>query len=368
MPGSLVTRADARNERTALLQVICGLTAVEYQRGVEEAEEHDRRGVERHIDRLSRRQCRSNVAQPARTVTGTDPADHGSGQQDDGRSEDRGNHASHVQLERQVRRLTAIHLVAHLTACVIHQDLALSALDEHHEVGHEDHQGDDEDRRQGSHRTSANQFEQATDSTGETRSDTGKDQDRDTVAQATFGDLLTQPHQEHRTGDQGHDGGQAEAETRVDHQALRAFQCHGNAERLEDGKTHGADAGVLRDLALASFAFLLHLLKSGQYIAHELHDDGSRDVGHDPQREHGETRQRSAREHVEQVQDAALLALEELGQLVGVDTWHRDMSPDAVDDQCQQQEYESTTEVAELACLREGCSVSGHEQFRLKPD
>ena len=104
--------------------------------------------------------------------------------------------------------------------------------------------------------------------------------------------ICSQPHQEHRAGHQGHDGGQAEAETRVDHQALRAFQCQGDAERLEDGKADGADARVLCDLPLASLAFLLHLLERGQDVAHKLHDDGSRDVGHDPQREHGEARQR----------------------------------------------------------------------------
>ena len=42
-------------------------------------------------------------------------------------------------------------------------------------------------------------------------------------------------------------------------------------------------------------------------------------------------RQRAAREHVEQAQDAALLALEKLRQLVRVDTRHRNMRPDAID-------------------------------------
>jgi hypothetical protein len=43
------------------------------------------------------------------------------------------------------------------------------------------------------------------------------------------------------------------------------------------------------------------------------------------------------REHVEQVQDAALLATEQLLQLHWIDAWHRDMRPDAIHDQRKQQ-------------------------------
>src|SRR3569832_399781 len=42
VPGRLFTRADAGDERAALLQVVGGLAAVEHERGIEEAEEHDR--------------------------------------------------------------------------------------------------------------------------------------------------------------------------------------------------------------------------------------------------------------------------------------------------------------------------------------
>ena len=48
------------------------------------------------------------------------------------------------------------------------------------------------------------------------------------------------------------------------------------------------------------------------------------------------------REHVEQVQDAALLALEQLLQLLRVDAGHGDVRADAVDDERQQQEDQPT--------------------------
>jgi hypothetical protein len=96
-----------------------------------------------------------------------------------------------------------------------------------------------------------------------------------------------------------------------------SFQRQGDAQRLEQRQTQRAVTRVLGDLAAAGFAFLLQLLERGHHVGQQLHDDRRRDVRHDPQREHREARQRTTREHVEQAQDAALLALEELLQLGG---------------------------------------------------
>jgi hypothetical protein len=68
-----------------------------------------------------------------------------------------------------------------------------------------------------------------------------------------------------------------------------------------------AVARVLGDLAPPGLAFLLQRLERGHHVGHQLHDDRRRDVRHDAQREDREARQRAAREHVEQAEDAALL-------------------------------------------------------------
>jgi hypothetical protein len=148
-----------------------------------------------------------------------------------------------------------------------------------------------------------------------------------------LGDLLTQPHQEHRAGHQADHRRHAEAEARRQHQARRAFQRQRDAQRLEQRQQQRAVARVLRDLAAAGLAFLLQRLERRHHVGHQLHDDRRRDVRHDAQREHREARQRAAAEHVEQVQDAALLPLEQLLQLRRVDAGHGDVRPDAVDDQ-----------------------------------
>jgi len=105
----------------------------------------------------------------------------------------------------------------------------------------------------------------------------------------------------------------------------------------------------LGDLATTSFAFLLQRLKLGTGNRHQLHDDGSRNVGHDAQSENGKARQGATGEHVEHAQDAALLALEEFGQHIGVNPGNRDMSANAVDDQRAQQEPQPALQIAELA-------------------
>ena len=116
--------------------------------------------------------------------------------------------------------MAAIHLVTDLALRIVDQDLALAAFDEHHEERHQRPPAttmmiaanaliEPFDTRLNSPTSAARQ----------TCCDTGKNDDRDTVAQAAFGDLLAQPHQEHGTGQQRHDGDEAERHARIDHQA-----------------------------------------------------------------------------------------------------------------------------------------------------
>jgi len=64
--------------------------------------------------------------------------------------------------------------------------------------------------------------------------------------------------------------------------------------------------------------------------------------------------------HVEQAQDAALLPLEKLLQLPGVDSWNWNMRANPIHNQGQQQEHQTTTQVAEFSCLCKLRRVSCH--------
>ncbi|MNN17086.1 hypothetical protein D3C81_1302560 [compost metagenome] len=347
----MLARTDARNEGTAFLQVIRNFPAVVHQSRIEEAEENNRSSVQQDVDRLARRERGGQVLdEPSHRARrfGRKPTRDRRREQDDRRCKDRRNHPCHVQLQRQVRRLTAVHLVADLTLGIVHQDLALAPLDKHHGEGHTDHDRHDEDRRDDAHGTRADQFKQSADRVGQARCDTAKDDDRDAVAQTTLGDLLTQPHQEHRTGHQRDHRRRPEHQARIDDQTWLRLQCDRNRQRLERGQNHSAVARVLRDLALPRLPFLLQRLQLRQHDRQQLHDDRRRDVRHDAEREDGKARQRTAREQVEHPEDATRLTLEKLRKLLRIDTGHRNMSADAVHDQGQHQEHQPALEIAVL--------------------
>src|SRR4029453_924810 len=162
----------------------------------------------------------------------------------------------HVDLQRQKRTLTAVDLVANLALGGVDGDLALAALDEHNEGGHQYDQRNDEDRRQRADAAGPHEFEQSPDSSRKTRDDAGEDHNRDAVAKPTLGDLFAQPHQKHRSGHQRDHADETEHQTGIQNQALLRLQRDRDADRLEDGQAQRAVARVLRDLAAPGLAFL----------------------------------------------------------------------------------------------------------------
>src|SRR3546814_20536909 len=95
------------------------------------------------------------------------------------------------------------------------------------------------------------------------RSDDARhDDERDAVADAARGDLLTQPHQEHGAADQRDHRRDPEQIARVDHRLharlrAEALQPHGDEIALHGGQADRAVTGVLIELLAAAFAFLL---------------------------------------------------------------------------------------------------------------
>src|SRR5262249_9745656 len=174
------------------------------------------------------------------------------------------------------------------------------------------------------------------------------DDKRDAVADATLGDMLPQPHQEHRAGSKGDHRGKPEHQSRFQHQAALRFERDGNAHALEQSEPQSAVPRVLSDLAPPGFAFLLERFQRGRNHRHQLHDDRGGDVRHDAEREDREARERPARKHVEHIEDATLLRAEQLGELVGIDPGHRYVRADAIDDERTQQEQQATFQVAHL--------------------
>src|SRR3546814_12287652 len=72
------------------------------------------------------------------------------------------------------------------------------------------------DLREAADRAFADELRRRTQRGRESGDDTGKDDHRNTIAYAAFGDLLAEPHQEHGAGDQRQRRNKQEADARVD--------------------------------------------------------------------------------------------------------------------------------------------------------
>ena len=80
-------------------------------------------------------------------------------------------------------------------------------------------QGDDANDHHGAHRTGAAAFEQLRDALREPGDDAGHDDQRNAVADAAAGDLLTDPHQEQGAADEADGAGDLEQQSRLDDRA-----------------------------------------------------------------------------------------------------------------------------------------------------
>lgn len=207
--GGVLARTDAGDEAAILTQVVGRLRRVEDDGGVEEAEEHDQRGVQQHIERRAVRDVARHRLQPLRSFAAGE-ADRGQRQQQQRRGEDRRNDAGRVHLQRQVRRFAAEHSVADLTLRILHQQAALGAFHEDDEEDDPDRHHQHQDDEDGGQRALAAEFQRVDQRARQFRDDAGEDDQRRAVADAAGGDLLTQPHQEHGAADQRDDRGDAE--------------------------------------------------------------------------------------------------------------------------------------------------------------
>ena len=312
---------EARDEPTVLLQVVGDLDRVELDRGVEVAEEDDEQEVDDDIRPGGR--IKDVLHDPTVLPLRNEGADGGR-QRRDRLGEDDRQDAAHVHLHRQVRALAAVHLAADHALGILHRQTALGVVDEHDE--HDEQQGAEVHQHQDPPGEVAigDVVDLADDGVREAGDDAHEQDDRDTVADAELGDLLTKPHDEGGAGRKGQDNDDGcpdiAGKVRVDEAVVAHHHIIRKALQQADGDR--AVAGDAGDLLLAFLAaFLLQTLQSGDRNAQELNDDGSVDVRLDGQREDRRLRERAAGHDVEQAQDRVLQAtsLEVVGQCFGVD-------------------------------------------------
>jgi len=249
----LSARPDPGDESPGLLQIVCGLARIEHDCGVEEAEECNQSTEHHQIDRRTRRQLLRNLLQPTGLAGLAKPGRNRGREQHQRRGEDRRDDAGHIDLQRQVSRLVRVRL-ATLPLGIINRNPALTAFHEHDERGNRERQYQQKQHHDRVELAGPSQLQGATDCRREAGNNACKDDDRNTVTDAALGDLLTQPHQKHRSGGQGDDcteqePGAGNHDHRQPGTRALALQRRGNTEGLEQGQHHGEISRVLSDLA-----------------------------------------------------------------------------------------------------------------------
>ena len=145
-----------------------------------------------------------------------------------------------------------VDLVADLALGVVHLDLAQRPLDEHHERRHHDDQRGDAEHQRNRIRAGIDVCSSVCPiARGRPAAMPAKMISEMPLPRPALGDLLAEPHQEHRPGHQRDRRQEAERDARVDHQPGLRFERDRDAEALEEREPQRRVARVLRDLAAA---------------------------------------------------------------------------------------------------------------------
>ncbi|MPM16471.1 hypothetical protein SDC9_62852 [bioreactor metagenome] len=301
--GGGSARTEAGDKPAVFLEIVRNLNGVKLHCRIEVTESHDQQRVDNHIGyRSSVEEAEEIVPAGARHLGRGDKHADGGRQGGNGLGKDDRQNAGHIHLHGDVGGLAAVHLPANHTLCVLHRNAALGVGDEHDEDHDEQHAHKEQRHKR---RVELGQLVAGRDLSigecntikivgyagdhggnhrGHTGDDAGEQNDGNTVADAEFRDLLTQPHQEggaSREGQNDDDGGPDAA---LLNKAV-AVNEGVVAVALEQGDAHGGVPGDGRNLLPALLApLLLQPLQRRDGDGQQLNDDGAVDIRLDGQR------------------------------------------------------------------------------------
>ena len=132
-----------------------------------------------------------------------------------------------------------------------------------------------------------------------------------------------------------------------------SLQLPGNAKRLDRAEQHRQIARPLGNFLAPQFSLFLQL---GQRLidhSQQLQNDGRSNVGHDAQGENGQAAELAAGKKIDETQQAALVLLEELLQLVRIHSRGGNVSTEAVDRQQPKREQNALAQVGNTKDVRQ---------------
>ena len=337
-----LTGPDAQDEPAVLLHVVGDVRWVEDDRRVEVGEEYDQRDIADDVEqavRLKKSLKESSNGALAEEIR------HRVGEDQDGRGEDDGDDPGLIDPQRDERALAAVHLVAHHALGVLDRQTPLPLLEHDASRDDDDHEDEPDQERQQVQLPHADHAPAPHHRLGDPGHDAREDQEGDAVADAVIRQLLAHPHHGDGTRrERRHDQKRAEEAAREN---PLASQPRRHTHALHHGEEHGTVARPLDDLLAPLGIVLLELLQVGKDDDQELHDDARVDVGSDPEGEDAEILQGSAGEEVQEIQNPAVVAAEELSHRRPIDARRGDMGPEPEDEQDAEGEQDPSFKVGQ---------------------
>ena len=256
-------------------------------------------------------------------------------QRQDRRREDDRHNAGCVDLDRQVSRLTTVHLAAHNALCVLDRDAALSIR---HVDDEYNHRQTDKDHKDADDCGSLEQLHECSCQRRTAGDNAREKDDRDTVADTVLGDVLAHPHNQRSTCGERHDDDDCSPDAGLGQQTP-ALKQHVVGEALNETEQNGNIARPACDLLLAFLtAVLNHMLEGRDGNGQQLQDNRCVDIGSDAHCENRRIGQAAAGEDIHEAQKRAVgsLLLKDLRQHGEIYERNRDRRTEAEDEDNEQ--------------------------------
>ena len=123
-------------------------------------------------------------------------------QRNNGRGKDYSDYAALVNLQRQIAGLPAVGFIPHLAFGVLDRDLALGRFQPYHQSRNHNRRAKNDERHEKVHFVRLHAFDDFHNRAGQAVHDTGKNDERNTIAHPFFRNLFAKPHHKHRAGGQ----------------------------------------------------------------------------------------------------------------------------------------------------------------------
>src|SRR5262245_37922600 len=158
-----------------------------------------------------------------------------------------------------------------------------------------------------------------------------KNNQRNTITDASLCDLLSQPHDEGGACRQGQHGHETKMPARIWYDErpthFHMLQTNSNTQALYHTQYDCAITGILIDFLPPCLPFFLELFQIRDNHREQLKNNGCADIRHNPKGKDRHLLERAPGEHIEEAENGSTHTLEIVCQCLAINTWGRYKGP-----------------------------------------